>query len=329
MKNRVLYFPHINVPTSMWFTRMLLYWDEVGAIIPYDYIEDPNKLDDHTRSLIKALLVKQVIPGSYIRRIPSFKKSFFDYLESLGKDKLKNMRKSFKKGKQSRIHIEKMNGLELVFKDMNLARREEKHSTWWKVENETARWFMTYLAATLGKLEDLQYTPITDDIIHLEHFLYASSSDTSSEELVSSLRLQILEDIFPAPDEPLHASEISEFKGKHGDKLSIFRTKVEKEIIDIATISDSALREKRLELFREESKEAIEEIKNEMNKFGFKRLKLGKLGSIICSTPGVSSLFGLAEAIINAFEKAEFSKVDPAFLYAAYAQKEILKVKKN
>lgn len=326
MKNKVLYFPHINVPNSMWLTRMLLYWDEVGAIIPYDYIEDPYKLNDHTRSLIKALLIKQVIPGSYIWKIPSFKKSFINYLESLGKDKLKNRRKSFKHGSHSRIHIEKMNELELAFNDMDLAKREKRHSPWWNVENETAREFMAYLAATLGKLEDLQYAPITDEIIHLEHFLYASSSDTSSEEIVSSLRLQILEDIFPAPDTPLQASEISEFKGKHGDKLSRFRRRVERDIIDIADISDSELRKKRLELFKEESKEAIEEIKKEMSKFGFKQLKLGKLGSIISSIPGVSPLFGLANAVCNAFEKDEFSKVDPAFLYAAYAQKEILKV---
>lgn len=325
MKNKVLYFPHINVPTSMWFTRALLYWDEVGAIVPYDYIEDPDKLDEHTRSLIKACLVTQVIPGDHVREIPSFQKSFITYLESQGKKRLNNRRRAFKQGRYSRIHIEKMeDGLELYFRDMGLAK--EKDYPWWDVENETAREFMAYLAATLGRLEDLQFTPITDNITHLEHFLYVSMPNKSSEESVSSLRLEILENIFPTPNTPLHASEISEFKGKHGDKLSIFRTRVEKEIIDIATISDSALREKRLELFKEESKEAIEEIKKEMNKFGFKRLKLGKLGSIISSIPGVPLLFGLADAVYNAFEKTEFSKIDPAFLYAAYAQKEILKV---
>ena len=60
MKNKVLYFPYINVPNSIWFTRMLLYWDEVGAIVPYEYIDNPEKLDSHTKSLVEAELVRAV-----------------------------------------------------------------------------------------------------------------------------------------------------------------------------------------------------------------------------------------------------------------------------
>lgn len=42
MSNKILYFPYINVPDTAWFSRMLLYWDEVGAIIPYDFIDNPE-----------------------------------------------------------------------------------------------------------------------------------------------------------------------------------------------------------------------------------------------------------------------------------------------
>lgn len=34
MARKVLYFPYISVPESAWFTRVLLYWDEVGSIVP-------------------------------------------------------------------------------------------------------------------------------------------------------------------------------------------------------------------------------------------------------------------------------------------------------
>jgi len=36
MEANALYFPYIKVPKSAWFTRILLYWDKVGAIIPSD-----------------------------------------------------------------------------------------------------------------------------------------------------------------------------------------------------------------------------------------------------------------------------------------------------
>ena len=181
---------------------------------------------------------------------------------------------------------------------------------------------MAYLAATLGQLDDLQFDPVTDDISHLNHFLNASSS---SEGKVSSLRLEILENLFPAPNTPLSASQLSDFKGKHGDKLNKFRLNVEKEIIEIADINDPYLKQRRLDIFKVESAEAIQEIKNEMNKSGFKHLTLGKLGSIVSAIPGVSAIFGLASAVYGAFEKNDIGSIDSSFLYAAYAQEEILK----
>src|SRR5687767_12820338 len=84
MRNNVLYFPYISVPSSTWFTRTLLYWDTVGSIVPYDYIVNPDMHDEYTRSLVQANLVTQVIPGEHLYRIPQFTESFIGYLESLG-----------------------------------------------------------------------------------------------------------------------------------------------------------------------------------------------------------------------------------------------------
>jgi len=327
MKNKVLYFPYINVPNSIWFTRMLLYWDEVGAIVPYDFIERPDRLDEHTRSLVQATLVKQVIPGEFLYKIPAYTASFVNYLESLG-SKLEKRRKSFKGFLRMRrtykIHIEKMDALGEVFVDMGLAKRKEY--CWYEVEAETGKEFMAYLAATLGRLEDLQYIPITDELRHLEEFLFSSSPDLEPEKKISSIRLQLLEDIFPSPARPLHAQEIEEFKANHGDKLSAFRFKVESELVNIADIEDEALRQRKIELFKEETREAIIEIKNYLNEAGYNSLTLGKIGSIITAIPGISQFFGLANAIYNAFEKSDKVSIDRSLLYAAYAQKELLQM---
>lgn len=327
MKNKVLYFPYINVPNSIWFTRMLLYWDQVGAIVPYDFIERPDRLDEHTRSLVQATLVKQVIPGEFLDKIPAYTASFVNYLESLG-SKLEERRKSFngflRRRRTFTIHIEKMDDLGEVFVGMGLAKTKEY--PWYEVEAETGKEFMAYLAATLGRLENLQYIPITDELRHLEDFVFSSSADLEPEKKISSVRLQLLEDLFPAPARPLHAQEIEEFKAKHGDKLSAFRFKVESELVSIADIDDEALRYRKIELFKEETMEVIREIKNYLNESGYNRLTLGKIGSVVAAIPGVSGFIGIANAIYNAFQNPDEFSMDKSLLYAAYAQKEILQV---
>ncbi len=322
MKNKILYFPYINVPNSDWFTRMLLYWDEVGVIVPNDFIVNPEKLEEHTRSLVQECLVRQVIPQNHLHNIPSFKDSFLNYIDSLGGNIIERRRTSFRKGYCSNIHIEKMDGLEYELSDMGLA--QEFYYPWWHIEVDTAQEFMAYLAATLGKLPDLQLDPISDDIEHLQHFIYSSRTEESNHKKISNLRLEVLEDIFPSPKEPLKAVEISSFKEKHSDKLKAFRNRVEKEIIDIADIKSKGLRIRRLELFKDESQDAIKEIIDAMKNSGFKGLTLSKFGSIISSIPGVPPIVGLAKAVFDASMKKNFQAIDRCFIYAAYAQHEIL-----
>jgi hypothetical protein len=324
MKNKVLYFPYINVPNSTWFTRMLLYWDEVGAIVPYDFICRPELLDEYTRSLVKATLVKQVIPGNFIEKIPEYNESFINYIESLG-SKLEKRRKSFKQLpgiKTCRIHIEKMDKLAKFFVSMELAK--EKDYPWYEVEAETGKEFMTYLAATLGKIDELQYMPITDELRHLEEFVFSSSSDLEPEKKISSIRLQLLEDLFPSPAKPLYAHEIEKFKNSHGGKLRTFRLKVENELVNIADIEDEALRKRKIELFKEETREAIREIKSYLNESGYNRLTLSKIGSVITAIPYISGPSGLVKAIFHTYNNSDEINIDRTLLYAAFAQKDIL-----
>jgi hypothetical protein len=75
MVDKVLYFPYIRVPGNEWFTRVLLYWDEVGSIVPSEYIYRPESLGTYMRELVQAQLVRQVLPGDYIPKIPKFKEA--------------------------------------------------------------------------------------------------------------------------------------------------------------------------------------------------------------------------------------------------------------
>ena len=110
MKSKVLYYPYVRVPDSLWLTRLLLYWDSIGTIVPYEFLENPEKLGEHTRSLVQHELIKQVIPGMYLWAVPKFEQGFLGYVDTLG-DELRNRRARMKQKKTHRIHAEKLEQL--------------------------------------------------------------------------------------------------------------------------------------------------------------------------------------------------------------------------
>ena len=276
MSNNVLYFPYIRVPKSSWFTRILLYWDSVGVIVPYDFIEDPDKLDPHTRSLIQANLVTQVVPAAHLWQIPRFSEAFLEYLQSLGGG-LDSRKQSFLR-KESRflIHAEKMFRLTEPLEEMGLITPSRSYP-WYEVEADTGRDFMGYLAAALGKAQELEFTPITDNPKHLSEFIQASIAQGVGEDRLSNLREEVLGDLFPAPSRALSASEIENFKLKHGELLSQFRRALEKELIDIADLQDSDLQRRRLGIFQEQYSQEINEVKNRIAEMNWGDLNFRKV----------------------------------------------------
>src|SRR5215510_8923818 len=57
-----LYFPLIRVPDTAWWTRTMLYWDNVATIVPREFIGNPQLHRPYTLQLIRAGLLHQVFP---------------------------------------------------------------------------------------------------------------------------------------------------------------------------------------------------------------------------------------------------------------------------
>ena len=325
MANNVLYFPNIRVPGSAWFTRMLLYWDTVGTIIPAEFMQRPEELGEHTRSLLEEQLLTAVIPGMHLYKIPSFDESFAEYLENLGPE-LDRRKRSFEKGKTTEVHVEKVGALEGVMRSFGLCRgcNDPHYSPWYFVERETAADFMAYLAASLGKLQELSYVPMTDKDRYCMPLLRELPTSVAGTEELTTLRSEVLADVLPAPKHPISARQIQNFKQDHGDGLARFRRAVERELIAAASISDPGLRRRRLELFREEIEEQVQEIAARLEESGFGDLVFTKLCPVIAKVPGVSFVFGLASTVYSAFQKSPKEETPSPLAYAAYAQLKLL-----
>jgi hypothetical protein len=320
MPDKVLYFPYVRVPNSTWFTRILLYWDEVGTLVPYDFLEFPERLGEHTRSLVEKELVTQVIPGSHVYRIPRFTEAFIDRLDRLGPG-MDHRRQSFERDKIFTIYSEKMFGVSDALVKLKLARKSRSHTNVFDVEEQTGFEFMAYLAMTLGQLDDLQFTPVADEDRVLEN-LALFGSPTSVEEL-DRIRLEILEEALPAPSQPLLASEILEFKLDHGKQLGRFRRYLEKELITIAAIPDKELRNRRLQLTREEIKAEVGDIQSKMQARGWLTVTVEKLSALLAPIPGLKPVPDIVKAVLDAYG-GEKPNLESPLAYAAFAQEKLL-----
>jgi hypothetical protein len=327
--DKVLYFPHIRVPDNDWFTRALLYWDEVGTIVPSGNPEEVKQiLGEHTLGLMDARLVSSVEPG-HVFHVPRFDEAFIELIEAdpaIPRSRpLAGSRKTFQ------LHMTKP-GYEIYayLNDRGLLERRGD-SAWLDVEERTADLLMTYLACTLGAADDVQMTPITDRAASLAVLTGDPGSSAASTTVVSGLEMTVLERLLPAPAGGVSPNELARFKDEHGDMLRRFRREIEAFAIEVTKLEPS-LREGRAELFRDELSEQLTEIGDRMQR-RWPRVVFGTLcGVLAAATPlgiavasgaalaAAGAVPGLASAVYAAFGGQKDDWRDNSVAYAALAQ---------
>ena len=315
MKSRVLYFPYIKVPESRWLTQMLLYWDQVSSIVPYDFLIKPELLGPYMLSLVREELVFQVMPGAYIYEIPRFFDEFKGYVGGLG-DELADRRKRLTSGNTHQVHIEKLGDMGDFLVKEGLA--APKKYPWYDVERETADDFMSYLAGSLGQVQRIDSAPITDDGDYLPRMARAGVPQENMTMQLESLRIELLDKVLPVPNHKVQPSEIRTFKERHGKELGDFRRRLERELVDAASIPDAALRKRRLQIYLDEAEERVAEIQEAMKSAGWETARTGF--SVLAAVPGASPILGLAGALWNAITGQAQMQMPRDFAYAAYAR---------
>lgn len=319
--DNALYFPFISVPESSWFTRILLYWDNVGSIIPFEFVDTPERLSSYTRDLLTDGLITQIHPAQYIWQAPRFTEAFVDFIESISNTELGKRRNAFREHKTFRVHTEKMDEIADYLISTRLA--SKYNWSWCDVESTTASEFMTYLAALLGKLEDVKSTPVTDTIANLEMFADTSKLNKNIESRLASLRSIVLEQLLPVPLHSVPPHNLLKIKQKHGAQLRHFRHSIEQEISSIADMTDSDLQQYRLTNFISSKKDEIEEITAHLSEGNLGEIVFSRICAIVSAIPGANALFGLANAIYSAFSGSSQKIESGALLYAAYIKKKL------
>lgn len=266
MAKNALYFPYINVPPDPWLMRMILYWDRLNSIVPFDHICRPELLDPKMRDLVASGLVHQLIPGQYLYGMESFSLPFVSYAERWLKKRHGNPGRNF-----SRIHMEKLDRLHQPLREMGLLRDGEY--PWVQMPTPLANAFMSYLAASLGRLTEIDAAPITNSVP------LGSSLATTERSLI---RDALLEKLFPVPasSEHLTIDSVLAFKEKYSKHATRFRQRLEEECVLVSGATDARLRRERLEALRAKLQRESDEIAEAM-RLSWQTVTLGSILPII------------------------------------------------
>lgn len=232
--DNLLYYPYINIPRTDWTARTLLYYNQIGSIVPQNYFYEPERYDPYMREMVQNELVIPINPIETLEKPWEISKPFIDYIES--KDfKIKQRRKSFKDGKYGRINENKfkLNGPRIhvnkfdseIFYQLEqagLAKRENHE--WYIVEQTTANDLMTFLASVIGG--KLDFLPTTD--VQMKRFSISGKSKKvyKAETKAQRKREIILEELIPFPEE-IDFKRLRKFKDNHTELLNSFKNKIE------------------------------------------------------------------------------------------------------
>jgi hypothetical protein len=279
MTSRVLYFPLISVPENAWFTRVLLFWDVVGAIVPGEVVRRRRGLSRYMSSLVREELVWPIDPVDYAWEIFEAGTDLLTVLDRAGE--LDRRRSSMGNAIDvPLIHGEKM-GRELAQRFVDAGVAEPGRGSWFQVEERTAAEFMTLLARTLGARNEMD--PITDRKAPLTSVgvEVAEPERQQFAEALAELRMPVLEAILPGPSRPVDPEELRRFKTEHQTLLADFRVAVDAALVSAAKEDDPYAQEILLTRAKQELTSAVDDVSLAMRRSGWRSIVLGVLGAAV------------------------------------------------
>jgi hypothetical protein len=325
----ILYYPYINIPRTDWTLRTLLYYNNVGTIVPQEYFYYPDRCyKEFMLELVRNGLVTPINPMEILDNPWEVTKPFLDLIEKNKKNLLK-AKNNFRYGDARLLHQDKFSTARIhsdkfddnVFyslQQLGLARKDDGY--WYSVETKTANNLMRFLATIVSTKTNR--LPTTDSVMPVfRKYIHA---------IEQRKRETILENLIPFPEE-IDLKRLMQFKEKHSDLLCKFRTKVELIALDPNVRENS-------NLFNEKMNELLQrkqELTNKMNESKFKNILFGTVCGLIGAYQGLESastngaiigaLPGFANAVYSALkiERAENIFDQSGLKYLALVDKRI------
>lgn len=226
----ILYYPNM-LPSHNWLKQVLLYWDEVGTIVPNEEIfrESLQRLQDTVfhkdiRYLMEEGIFQEFKTEEFLKSkgnlLADFEKEFKQLLRSrslqsilLAKSKEKNPLPSI------RLHQSELpSSLLKILVKRGLAKSRKDDPSWYSIENTVGVLYLSIVAKYIAE-QNSRFTVPSTDIIDYERLMFQTSSDTNG---ILSLKT-LLHKVLPIPSEDTPIDKIVDFRRKRKDELLHFR----------------------------------------------------------------------------------------------------------
>lgn len=348
-----LYFPFIAVPPTAWWTRVMLYWDSVGTIVPHAYIRSPELHNPYTLELIRSGLLHQALPDE---AGDSLRIHFGRYLELLSEYEINRRRRDFDMGSATRVHSDKwlnyMGGLREVQR-LGLARPDHlgPSDDWIWVETATAGEFMAALALSLceraggagwrssDRNTSETWVPTTNIPEAIEALMAGlepaphgySNTDrirlrVQGELQTVEVRTHLMEQLLPVPDEIAPVHELVDFRRRYGNLLPTLRRYIEGKIDESMSIEDPILRFRFMDRIEDELLQRSEEAEAYLNEQGFRHVSRSSLLRVLKFIPGLKDPIENAQDLAENLQTSQSLTAEPlaylAFARAAFGPQE-------
>ncbi|MCH4551985.1 kinase [Aestuariibaculum lutulentum] len=327
--SNLLYFPYINLPRTDWTLRTLLYYDNIGSIVPQEYFYEPERnYDQFMLELVREGLVTPINPMDVLDNPWTSTRPFIELIQE-NRKKLEKAQNRFIAGNRGNIHSDKFSKAnihadkfdqEIFYQLEQLGLAESSGGRWYSVEKRTANNLMNFLATLVSAKTDR--LPTTD---YVKPFHYRNSFKKIQEK-----RETILRNLIPFPQD-IDLTRLMRFKEKHSDLLQAFRTQVELIALDSNIIEGTPLFYQRLA----ELTQRKDELSTKMNESQFNSILFGTVCGLIGAYQGIAAasttgaifgaLPGFANAVYSALqiERAENVFDQSGLKYLALADKRL------
>lgn len=326
MQKRALYFPHVSVPSTPWTTQALLYWDRLACIVPANLLHRPEQMDPRMQILLREGLVEPIIPGEYIYQVVDFDQCFLDFVEE--RILRRSPRLSPPQRAVTRVHADKMGKIPQQLVKMGLA--SEAEWGWYEMETYLANQFMSYLAAVLGALPEINATPVTDQtsIASSIGTIHQSLKRVPANQLHTfKAREAALNALLPIPDSPFNVDKIIRFKSTHSDLLPALRARIELRCAQMTILPTHEERMAAMERFLADCSEQVSEIEEAMRET-FPKIVMGALTPLFgagvprhAAVGALPSLAGAAYQAIASIRGPQLAQEPRPLAYVVRAQK--------
>lgn len=251
MKRTLLYYPTMNIPNNEWIRNALLYWDELGSIIPEEYLN---------KSILEPHILYLIDEGIFIPKHTNNLELHYskgNWMDNFA-DEFKTliMCDEFKKLLPTNLNFANKiyHGI-LLDKVLNFLKENKLaqsiNEDWIEIEEYTSLIYMSILAKYLASFDDNNVSIGTDFPIYHSLMFKPVNNDIGTSYIANNMN-----GVFPVPSLETDIKDIIKFRKKRRDNLLHFR-----QLINEFENSISKA-------------ESIEEIKEKLNLFS-ENLELG------------------------------------------------------